>query len=313
MSGAVEALVNPYCEYLATIRDFDAKTLVLHRRALAQFHTFLETRGADGLRPQPADLVAWITTRLEAGISRTTIRGQLCVLRTFYSYVKEFGHSGGTALELLPEMICEQTAEQHYMTVAECRRLLDVFDSADPIGQRNRMLVALLWSTGLRTAELCALKWRDIDLEDASLLVRRGKNRRQRLVFLNDRVLADLRGYREISRPEGGPSPVLPAMRGAAWPEGRRLPITAGGVCTVLQTHAPRAGIGRPVSPKTLRHTFATHMYERGASVADIQEMMGHSTDTETCIYIHVTVEAARQLLLDHMANQAGSGRRASP
>ena len=313
MSGAVETLVNPYCEYLATLRDFDAKTLAMHRRALAQFHTFLEARGADGLRPQPADLVAWITTRLEAQISRTTIRGQLCVLRTFYSYVKQFGHGGGTALELLPEMICEAAAEQHYLTVAECRRLLDVFDSADPIGQRNRMMVALLWSTGLRTAELCALKWRDLDLEDASLLVRRGKNRRQRLVFLNDGVLADLRRYREISRPQGGPTPVLTAMRGSVWPERRRLSITAGAVCAVFQTHAPKAGLECPVCPKTMRHTFATHMYERGASVADIQEMMGHSTDTETCIYIHVTVEAARQLLLDHMANQAGSGRRASP
>ncbi|OGV65753.1 MAG: hypothetical protein A3K19_25750 [Lentisphaerae bacterium RIFOXYB12_FULL_65_16] len=68
--------------------------------------------------------------------------------------------------------------------------------------------------------------------------------------------------------------------------------------------HAEQAGIDRKISPKTLRHTFATHMYERGVAVEDTKEMMGHDTDTETCIYIHVSVEAAKQLLLAHIANR---------
>ena len=79
-------------------------------------------------------------------------------------------------------------------------------------------------------------------------------------------------------------------------------------MCDIFQAHAPAAGIDRPISPKTLRHTFATHMYERGIAVEDIKEMMGHVTDTETCVYIHVSVDAAKQLLLNHIAN-CGRGR----
>lgn len=301
----IDRIINEYCDWLICIRDFDHRTIAHHRLALGFFLTFLAGRDRRIEQAGPPDVVAWINQRTAEGIRHVTIKGHLCVLRTFYRYLEDFGHLSSSPLGCLPEMICEGPSEQSYLSIAECRRLLGVFDRSRPVGHRDYMLTAVLWSTGLRTAELAALKWRDIDLADAVLYVRRGKNRRQRVLFLNDRLVEDLKVYREASQPHTDGEPVFPAMRGGIWPEGERRALTCRGMCDIFQAHAPAAGIERPISPKTLRHTFATHMYERGVAVEDIKEMMGHVTDTETCVYIHVSVEAAKQLLLDHIANRS--------
>lgn len=300
----IERIIDSYCEYLVRIRDFDERTIAHHRFALGRFRDFLAGRGRAMEKAGPADAVAWINRRGEEGVRAVTIKGQLCVLRTFYSYLEDFGHVRASPLGCLPEMICEGPSEQAYLTVAECRRLLGVFDRSSPVGLRDYTICAVLWSTGLRTAELAALTWGDIDLDDAVLYVRRGKNRRQRVLFLNDRLLEDLRALREAAVPRDAAEAVFLAMRGGTWPKGERRGLTCRGIVEMFQAHAPAAGIDRPVSPKTLRHTFATHMYERGVAVEDIKEMMGHATDTESCVYIHVSVEAAKQLLLDHIANR---------
>lgn len=304
----IDRLINEYCDWLLRIRDFDPRTIKLHRLALGYFRAFLAERGRAMEQAGAEDAVAWINHRLAEGIRHVTIKGHLCVLRTFYAYLESFRHLGFSPLACLPEMICEGPSEQSYLRIAECRRLLAGFDRSTPVGHRDYLLTALLWSTGLRTAEVCALKWRDLDLGAAMLYVRRGKNRRQRVLFLNDRLREDLGRYREVVRPRTAAEPVFFAMRGGIWPEEVRRALTRRGICDIFQAHAPRAGIARPVSPKTLRHTFATHMYERGIAVEDIKEMMGHDTDTETCVYIHVSVEAAKQLLLAHIANR-GAGR----
>jgi len=302
-------LVDRYAEWLVQIRDFDPKTLVLHRRALKHLASFLKERKTPLLKPRAADLVAWINRRLSEEISRTTIKGQLCVFRTFYTYLADFGHAPVCPVVDLPEMICEPNAEQHYLTVAECRRLLDVFDRTQPVGQRNHLITVVFWCTGLRTSELCALRWNDIDFERRTLHVRKGKNRRQRILFLNDSLLQDLRDYRAAAQPADEAEPVFFAMRGSSWAEGDRRALTGNGLRTIYEVHGSAADIDDGVCPLKLRHTFATHMFERGASIEDLREMLGHTTATETSTYVHITVEATRNLLLDHMANAGKKGR----
>ena len=301
-------LVDRYAEWLVRIRDFDPKTLVLHRRALGHLESFLNERETPLMKPRAADLVAWINRRLTEEVSRNTIKGQLCVFRTFYSYLADFGHAPLSVVVDLPEMICEPNAEQHYLTVAECRRLLGVFDRTQPVGQRNYVITVVFWCTGLRTSELCALRWNDIDFERRTLHVRKGKNRRQRILFLNDSVLQDLRDYRAAACPSDETEPVFFAMRGSAWTEGRRRHLSGQALWTIYQVHGGAADIEGGVCPLKLRHTFATHMFERGASIEDLREMLGHTTATETSTYVHITVEATRKLLLDHMANGGRKG-----
>jgi len=299
----IDRVIEQYGQWLMRIRDFDKETVKLHGRALGFFRKFLAEQGRRMEQAGPADVVGWIDRRCGRGVRSVTIKGQLCVLRTFYGYLVDFGHIAESPLVCLPEMICEGASEQVYLTVAECRRLLAIFDRSKPVGHRNWLLTALLWCTGLRTAEVAALTWEDLDLDNAVLCVRRGKNRRQRVVFLNDRLLEDFRAYRAAAQPREEAEPVFFGMRSGTWTRGARRALSCQAVREIFEVHAPAADLGRSISPKTLRHTFATHMYERGVAVEDIKEMMGHDTDTETCVYIHVSVEAARQLLVGHIAN----------
>lgn len=299
----IDGILEQYCDWLLRIRTYEESTVKLHRIALKFFREFLTGRDRRMEQAGPEDVVAWINHRTGEGIGRSTIKGQLCVLRIFYSYLVAFRHMRSSPVACLPEMICEGPAEPLYLTIDQCRRLLGVFDRSKPVGLRDYVITALLWSTGLRTAELCALTWRDIDLDAAMLHVRRGKNRRQRAVFLNGHVVRDLRQYREAAGPRSAAEALFSAMRGGIRTEGERRALTPGALRDIFKAHGPGADIGHPVSPRTLRHTFATHMYERGIDIEDIKEMMGHDSETETCIYIHVGTEAAKQLLLAHIAN----------
>jgi integrase/recombinase XerD len=127
--------------------------------------------------------------------------------------------------------------------------------------------------------------------------VRKGKGRKQRRLFLNDRLREDLRRYRKgILATER--HPVFCSAAPSSRPDGA---LNRYELCTIIGMAAARGGIDRKVTPLMLRHTFATHMYEAGVTVRDIQEMMGHSHMTETSVYIHVTVAAAKRLLNGHI------------
>jgi site-specific recombinase XerD len=155
----------------------------------------------------------------------------------------------------------------------------------------------------LRSSELCALRWEDIDLKDGTLLVRKGKGGRQRLLFLNDRILGELQQYyKETGKDEDGPVFAALTNNQHTKKSGARS-ISQSALVDMIRNHAKANGFKKKISPKTFRHTFATHMLEVGTPLEAIKEMLGHDDETETCIYIHVSVDAARSLLEKHIAN----------
>ena len=177
--------------------------------------------------------------------------------------------------------------------------MLGTFNKTNTVDLRNYTIIAFLWSTGLRSKELLALQWRDIDLEEGVIHVKLGKGGKQRMLFLNERVLADMRFYREQIL-AGNETPVFCShIYNRKKISERRL----GGrhLADIVRTSANAAGLKRNVTPINLRHSFATHLYEAGVDIKDIQEMMGHSDKTETTVYLHVTVDAAKRLLNRHV------------
>ena len=301
---AEAVLIAGYLDYLERMCAYSPLTLRKHQRICRWWIGFLHDRRGQSLSTAtPDDLLAWIVERQASGTVRnSTIAAELCVFRTLYGFLFTYGRMGRNPAAALPELICAPPAETVYLTVDECFRLLDVFDTADPLGRRNYVLVALLWSTGLRTAELCALDWADLDLERATLLVRRGKGGKQRQLFLNDRLREDLRQYRQkLGAPASGP--VFRAFSVNAPDGARHQRLSQRQAVSVLRESAPKAGIAKRVTPMTLRHTFATHMYEAGVTLEEIREMLGHDNETETTVYVHITLEAAKRFLNNHVAN----------
>ena len=193
----------------------------------------------------------------------------------------------------IPSLICETTDEQKYLTVEECVAFLNGFDTTTPDGLRNYTIFALIWSTGLRTSELTSLKWKDFDFENESFRVRKGKGRKERQLFLNDRLLEEMKDYRKTVCNRAN-DPVFPALtKNAATVKGETVTaLSPDRLREITRNHAASIGLDKQVTPKTFRHTFATHMYEAGIPMDDLKEMMGHSCSTETTVYVHITIDA---------------------
>jgi len=294
-------IITEYMNYLEDLCGFAKRTLKIHKRICGIWKEYLGQKGRDILNVLPDDLLDYIEFR-EKQVKRSTLSGELCVLRTLYAYLHDFGKMSSNPAASLPELICEPPAESSWLTVDECFRFLEGFEMSDPIGLRNYTITALLWSTGLRNSELCALNWRDIDLEEGSLLVRKGKGGKQRQIFFNDRVRDDLIRYQ--SRRSGDPGdPVFFAFPGKASGKPKHSRLSQSRLVDIIREHGKTMELKKPVKPLVFRHTFATHMHAAGVPVQAIKEMMGHDAETETTIYIHISIDLAKQFLEDHIAN----------
>jgi site-specific recombinase XerD len=299
-----DSIIADYLNYLDHMCGFAQRTINKHKRVCTTWEEFLsQSEHNHILDATPTHLLNFIHYRQRVGkIKNTCIFGELCVLRTFYSYLFDFQKISSNPAAALPKLVCEPPDEKEYLNVSECFKLLRAFDKSDPIGLRNYTIVALLWSTGLRNSELCALNWADINLKKGTLLVRKGKGGKQRQLFLNDRVLHDLLRYRQKIE-ENETEAVFYAFSQNASRKKRYARLSQSRLVEIIREQGKAVEINKRINPLTFRHTFATHMYDAGVKIDDIKEMLGHDDETETTIYIHISMERVRGFLKDHIAH----------
>lgn len=154
-----------------------------------------------------------------------------------------------------------------------------------PTGERNCLVLRLLLNTGLRLAEACALRWRDIDLTTGKLMVRQGKGAKDRTLWVGESDLKILRNWRERQARDvaGNPDHVFTTIAGN--------PISGRYVQQMVKRYADKAGIEKDVHPHTLRHTFATDLYRETTNIRLTQKALGHANLSTTQIYTHVVDE----------------------
>src|SRR5262249_38682039 len=170
-----------------------------------------------------------------------------------------------------------------FLTLDEVEALLEAPRDTTPTGLRDRAMLHVLYATGLRVSELVGLTINAVQL-DAGYLVARGKGDKERLVPLGRRAVAEVRAWLGRGRPV-----LLRGRSSRALFVGPRGPaLTRQGVWKLLRGHAPRGGLRKPLSPHKLRHSFATHLVERGADLRVVQAMLGHADLATTQIYTHV-------------------------
>lgn len=160
-------IIDEYIRYLENLCGFAKRTLKQHLRICKIWTKFLtSTRDKKLLTAEPIDLLHYIKFRQKTGkVKNATISKELCVLRTLYAYLQDFKKIELNPAASLPELICEPPAEKKYLTVNECFKLLESIKTNTLIGLRDHTIIALLWSTGIRSSELCALDRNDIDLK----------------------------------------------------------------------------------------------------------------------------------------------------
>jgi integrase/recombinase XerC len=251
------------------------------------FAVFLKEQG---LPIDPA-AIDHLTIRLYLGhlyqdkrIKRTSVVRKLATLRTFFRYLKREGIIEKNPAKLVATPKGGKDLP-HALTVDEAFRLLDAPNAHNPLGSRDRAILELLYSSGLRVGELTSLTLDDVDLGGGIVRVM-GKGGKERLVPIGSKAVEALRSYLErrgeLKKEGESPTPYLFLNR-----RGGRL--TPRSVARMITTYRLRGGIATEASPHTFRHSFATHLLDAGADLRGIQELLGHASLSTTQKYTHVS------------------------
>jgi integrase/recombinase XerD len=281
MMAKLDPLIEGYLGYLTDVSRKTHRTVIdvrcTLRRAVAAMAAIRP--GVALWRVDLKDYLCWLEQERQAGRSPTSLAKYLSHVRGLLEYAWRSGRAERNVLDgLRLQDAVSRTAPQS-LTLEEAQRLIQACPRATAIERRNRLMVLLLYGCGLRTSELCGLDLAHVNRERRELQVFKAKGDRPRSIPIPEGVYTELLAYM-LER--GG-------KRGALFrTEAKRKRVTAKDVCTVVRAAATRARLSGKVTARTLRHSFATHLMDRGVDLAVIASLMGHRSPAETGVYLHV-------------------------
>ncbi len=290
--SAHDAQIDAFLAYLTVEKGLAANTIEAYGRDLASFYRYLATQEVkDASAAGARHLIGFLTRLRDQGLSARSQARVLTTLRRFYRFLQRedaLPANDPTAHLLLPKLgrhLPEAPSR------AQVEALLDVPDTATPLGVRDQAMIELLYATGLRVSELVRLEVKQINLEAGFVRVR-GKGGRERVVPLGSRAKEKALAYLNTTRPlllKGRSSSYLFLTRSAK-------PLTRQRFWQLLNQHARQSSEGGKVYPHALRHAFATHLLDGGADLRAVQAMLGHVDIATTQIYTHLTSERLREV-----------------
>jgi integrase/recombinase XerD len=289
--------IDTYLSYLRDVRRMSPNTIESYARDLAGLANFAEKLGRDVVSLERRDLEAYVRSLMASGLSpRSTARAVACV-RGFYRFAAvEQQQEGSPADDLRAPRAW--AALPKFLDLEEVDRLLAQPDTATPRGMRDKALISVLYATGLRVSELISLKLSNLHLDDGYVTCI-GKGDKERIVPIGQDATDWVKRYLAESRPRL-------AASGSRWlfVNARGTPLSRVGFWKLLKEYGIKAGISRSISPHVLRHSFATHLLDRGADLRAIQMMLGHADLSTTQIYTHV-LEARLRAVYDRFHPRA--------
>ena len=283
--------VRGYLRHLEVERRMSANTLAAYRRDLARLAAFAAATGHTVADLTRADLERLVRETMAAGMSPTSTARIVAGIRGFYRYLHVSGRLAQNPADDLqaPRALA---ALPKFLSLEDVDALLDAPDTSTPRGLRDRALLEVLYATGLRVSELVGLRVTDVRAGEGYLQCH-GKGNKERIVPLGDSALEWVRRYVADGRPH------LTRRRQSPWlfvnaRGGSRL--SRIGFWKTLKAYGRQAQVRAPLSPHVIRHSFATHLLERGADLRAIQTMLGHADLSTTQIYTHVLEARLRQV-----------------
>ena len=273
----MDPLIEGYFSYLDKVGRKTPRTIIDVRCTLR--------RAIAGLRSdiplwhlELEDYLHWLEAERQSGSTETTLAKYLSHVRGLLEYAWRSGRSQRNVLDGFTLKHTIRRTPPKSLTLEEAERLIEATAVPGPTARRDRLMVLLLYGCGLRTDELCSLDVAHVNRERRELLVLKAKGDRPRAVPIPDAVYTELLAYL-LERGKRGP-----LFRTAI----RKSRLRVNDVCEIVRTAATRAGLPDYVTPRTLRHSFATHLMDRGVDLAVIASLMGHRSPQETGVYLHV-------------------------
>ena len=290
----MQKLRRRYYQYLKLEKGFSDNTIEAYMRDLDKFLSFLEDEHID---PHSVDLDTFhrfSAAIIDIGIHPTSLSRILAGVHSFYTFMVLTSELESDPMELL-EFPKKPQHLPDVLSVAEVDAIESEIDLSLPEGQRNKAIIEVLFSCGLRVSELCTLKLSDLYLDEGFIRVN-GKGSKQRLVPISDKAVKELRLY-FIDR---NTINIKPGYEDFVFISKRKKNISRIMVFHFLKELVEKAGIHKTVSPHTLRHSFATSLLEGGANLRAIQAMLGHESIGTTEIYLHTDTTRLRDEIMEH-------------
>jgi integrase/recombinase XerD len=288
-------VAKAYQRYLKLERNFTMNTVEAYMRDLQKLVTFLRGEGIEPVKVKLEDLQHFAASLHDLGIGARSQCRILSGVRAFYRFLYLDGWIDNDPSELLESpQIGEHLPE--VLSTAEVDMLESSIDLSKWEGHRNKAIIEVLFSCGLRVSELVNLKLSNLFLEEEFLRVE-GKGRKERLVPISPRAIKEL-GYWFIDR--DAMTNVKAGEEDYVFLNRRGAHLTRTMILIMIKRLAEEAGIHKTISPHTLRHSFATALLEGGADLRAIQAMLGHESIGTTEIYTHIDTHTLREEILNH-------------
>jgi integrase/recombinase XerC len=288
----MQSAVAQFLRYLAIERNASALTVKSYREDLTALLEYMEQlygRLPEPREVTPLDLRGYVSALHDAGYAKTSVARRLASMRTYFKFCQREGWADANPARPLRNPRPDRKLP-HFLTTDEIARLLETPPATTAPGLRDRAILETMYSAGLRVSEVVGLNEGDLD-EENELVRIRGKGRKERLSPLGSYALRAIRKWltkRVLSpkEPQGAAATLFVNKFG------RRL--TTRSVARILEKHLQAAGLDGRTTPHTLRHSFATHLLDRGADIRSVQELLGHKSLVTTQIYTHVSTAGLR-------------------
>ena len=286
--------VKGFRRYLLLEKGLSTNTLEAYISDLEKLISFADSKGIDIEEIKTSDLEEFLAELREQGLSARSTARVISGIKSFFGYLMQGNDGKENPSELLeaPKVGLKLPV---VLSIEEIDAILSVIDVSTPEGTRNYAIIEVLYSCGLRVSELTHLRFTDLYLDEGFIRVE-GKGSKQRLVPISDTAIQKVKNWlpyrQEINIQKGQEEYVFVSSRGKA--------ISRVTVFYYIRKYAEAAGIQKEISPHVFRHSFATHLLERGANIRVIQEMLGHEKITTTEIYTHIDRHFLRQEIIEH-------------
>lgn len=295
----LESQINEFFHFLKVEKNAPAMTLKSYSEDLEAWfdYTFeLHRKRVPPIRNiHSPEIRGYLAAMNGAGYAKTTVARRMASLRTFFRFAQRQGWCGENPASSVRNPKIGRSLPV-FLSTSEIERLLDAPKQTNWQGLRNRAILEVIYSAGLRVGELVEINTGDLTLNEGMVLVR-GKGMKERYCFLGSYAVDALRVWLKLrpeilkrcKRPQEG-DPVFLGSTG--------MRITARSVERMVDKYIRETGLNQKISPHSLRHSFATHLLNAGADIRAIQELLGHKNLVTTQIYTHVSTEAMREVYL---------------
>jgi len=282
--------IDDFLRYLQAEKRYAVHTIKAYKNDLNQFHAFCQETDREGMDLHFRVIRSWVVSLMDSGYSSRTVHRKLSSLRTYCNYLIKEGQLDSNPVErvLKPKLNKRVPA---FVEEGKMDLLLDEYDFGEGfVGTRNRLVLDLLYQTGMRRSELIGLETGSINREGKSVKVM-GKRGKERIIPVGDELLASVEKYlverSAVMADKAGDSLIVTEKGGAAYD---KL------VYRIVNNYLSMVTTLDKKSPHVLRHTFATHMLNRGADLNAIKELLGHANLSATQVYTHNTYKKLKSI-----------------